>query len=193
MINEPTIKMNSPQMGSRPSPASFSRRLNPRVQSVVPGFLSVPAENSRLVCSVLNICARGAGIACLNPPPRHTYAILEIPSLGKFESTVAWFSRGALGLRFVADISETELVKAMLARLLVLGRTPFKGTQSPPVPSSSITTPAVVWYDGHELRLKTSDCKPLNSPIRFGQFNGMVVAHLPDGIIVKREHSGVAL
>jgi len=162
----------------------------------LPGTLIVPAEDVTLPCQVLNLSGGGAGLACEDPPPLHTYVILCIEGFGRLEAVTKRFVEGELGLQFVFKEAKRQRLLDNLANYAsggVAGKTGLRRhARLPSISKVRFTLPGgdelhceVIDVSLRGLSLRTAIRPAIDERISIGQKYGRVVRHHSEGIAIE--------
>jgi hypothetical protein len=187
------------------SARSQDQRSSERIIVTLPGRLFVPAEESTLDCTVVNLSVGGAGIHCPEPPPLDAFVVLYVEGFGRFEAVTTRFVRGELGLKFICKDAKrkrlerglTDFVKDGMKDVTRLRRHPriaarsgisnFVCADGEPVPCEVRD----ISFEG--AMLKTAARPAVGELVQLGQTRGRVVRHHEDGIgvqFLQRSHYG---
>jgi hypothetical protein len=183
-------------MASRKSFSTAEQRYHARHAAMLAGKLFIPARQTELQCSVVDLSASGASVVCENPHGREIAAVLYIEGLGRFEAVTVRYVKGTLGLRFICSERKRCKLQAAMAQYLEEGRieptTTRKHRRVAVTPSI-----AVMRSNGQQLNcevldislqglsLKTHIRPRLNEVMRVGRSYARVARHHDVGIGVE--------
>jgi len=101
----------------------LDQRSNERIDVRLAGKLFVPAEDSTLDCTIVNLSLGGAGIYCAEPPPLDAFVVLYVNGFGRFDGVTTRYVKGELGLRFVCKETRRKKLEDDLAAFVKEGMT----------------------------------------------------------------------
>lgn len=89
--------------------SDIARRDAPRVTRTLRGTI-VLDDGTQFDCSINDVSATGAGIACLTAVLPGTSLSINLPGLGAVPGRVAWVSGVRIGLAFAKHIDPSQIV-----------------------------------------------------------------------------------
>jgi hypothetical protein len=185
-------------MRSNVQPArSSDQRSSERVEVRLAGKLFVPAEDSTLDCTIVNLSLGGAGIYCPEPPPLDAFVVLYVDGFGRFDGVTTRYVKGELGLRFVCKEARSKRLEEDLAAFVKGGMTCVTRLRrhqrssadtkidffTLPDGSPAACQVADISFQGARL---TTEFKPaIGTMIKLGQTDAWVVRHDRNGVGVQ--------
>jgi PilZ domain len=176
---------------------SEDQRISERIIVTLAGKLFVPAEETTLDCTVVNLSTGGAGVYCPEPPPLAAFVVLYVDGFGRFDAVTTRFVNGELGLRFICkDAKRKRLEQDLTAFVMdgMKGVTRLRRYQRA-VASSEIyhftcangdQVPCLVQDVSIQGAMLNTTARPaLGELIQLGQTCGWVVRHHENGIGVQ--------
>jgi hypothetical protein len=176
---------------------SVDQRGSERVQVRLAGKLFVPAEDSTLECTIVNLSTGGAGIYCPEPPPLDAFVVLYVDGFGRFDGVTTRYVKGELGLRFVCKDARRKKLEDDLADFVKHGMTSVTRLRRHKRKSTDAAIDFFTLADGSPVacevldisfqgaRLKTAFKPAIGDLVRLGQTQAWVVRHDQDGIGVQ--------
>jgi hypothetical protein len=176
---------------------SQDQRSNERVQVRLAGKLFVPAEDSTLDCTIVNLSAGGAGIYCPEPPPLDAFVVLYVEGFGRFEGVTTRYVNGELGLRFVCKDAKCHKLERDLGAFIKAGMKEVTRVRRHQRKTTDTTIDFFTLADGSPVAcevmdisiqgamLKTALKPQIGELVKLGQTQAWVVRHHPDGIGVQ--------
>lgn len=179
--------------------ASVDQRQHERIAMALPGRIFVPAENSMLECSIVNLSAGGAGVECEEPPPLSTFVVLYVDGFGRFDCVTSRYIEGELGLRFACGENKRRRLLEKLTSYVQLGITDPTQLRAHPRWRSNVERQftlaggvsahgEVVDFSLDGISLRTDARPPIGEMISMGHSQGRVVRHFDGGIAVRFIH-----
>ncbi|HEY4077296.1 MAG TPA: PilZ domain-containing protein [Rhizomicrobium sp.] len=176
--------------------APVEHREHERVVTALAGKLFVPAEELNIDCRIINMSLGGAGIACEEPPPLHTYVLLYVEGFGRFEGVATRFMHGELGLKFLCTQSRRARLKRDITDFVRDGVTGVTRLRVHPRVHSTTSTqftrpngdkPAcdVIDISLQGASLRTETRPPLGELVSLGRTFGRVVRHTDEGFAMR--------
>lgn len=185
-------------MRSSAQPAQvLDQRGSERVQVRLAGKLFVPAEESTLDCTIVNLSTGGAGIFCPEPPPLDAFVVLYVDGFGRFDGVTTRYVKGELGLRFVCKDARRKKLEEDLAAFVKEGMTGVTRVRRHKRKSADSAIDFFTLADGSPVactvldisfqgaRLKTQFKPGIGELVKLGQTQAWVVRHDQDGIGVQ--------
>jgi hypothetical protein len=185
------MKNNAQLAGSR------DQRSSERVAVRLAGKLFVPAEESTLDCTIINLSLGGAGVHCSEPPPLDAFVVLYIDGFGRFEGVTTRYVQGELGLKFVCKDAKRQRLAQDLAAFVKEGMTGVtrvrrhrRSVAAPPIESytgadGNVVACLVVDISLQGAMLKTKGRPSVGDVIQLGQTRAWVVRHHEEGVGVQ--------
>jgi hypothetical protein len=177
------MKNNTQLAGSR------DQRSSERFAVRLAGKLFVPAEESTLDCTIINLSLGGAGVHCSEPPPLDAFVVLYIDGFGRFEGVTTRYVQGELGLKFVCKDAKRQRLAQDLAAFVKEG---MIGVTRVRRHRRSVVAPRLESYTGADGKvvacqvvdislqgamLKTKGRPSVGDVIQLGQTRAWVVRH----------------
>ncbi len=175
----------------------LDQRGSERVVVRFEGKLFVPAEETTLDCTILNLSAGGAGVHCPDPPPLDTFVVLYMDGFGRIEGVTTRYVDGELGLKFVCKEAKRQRLEQDLAAYIAEGMTGVTRLRR----HRRTATPVQIEYfttaDGQEIACKLTDISlqgallktqvrpAIGEVVHLGQTRAWVVRHHPEGVGVQ--------
>lgn len=100
---------------------ALDQRCSERYPVRLAGKLFVPAEETTLDCTIVNLSTGGAGIFCRDPPPLDCFVVLYIDGFGRYEGVTTRYAEGELGLKFVCKEAKRQRLEQDLAAYVADG------------------------------------------------------------------------
>jgi hypothetical protein len=187
------IKMTS-NMQAAPS---RDQRSSERIAVRLSGKLFVPAEQSTLDCTIINLSLGGAGIYCAEPPPLDAFVVLYVDGFGRFEGVTTRYVQGELGLKFVCKDAKRKRLEQDLEAFVRDGMTGVtrlrrhrRSDGAPQIESftgadGSAVKCQVVDISLQGAMLKTKMRPLIGEVIRLGETRAWVVRHYEEGVGVQ--------
>ena len=185
-------------MRSNLQPArSLDQRSNERVDVRLAGKLFVPAEDSTLDCTIVNLSLGGAGIYCAEPPPLDAFVVLYVDGFGRFDGVTTRYVKGELGLRFVCKEPRRKKLEEDLAAFVKDGMTGVTRLRRHQRKSADNKIDFFTLADGSPSACQVADIsfqgarlitefKPaIGTLVKLGQTDAWVVRHDQNGIGVQ--------
>jgi hypothetical protein len=157
------------------------------------GKVFVPAEDKVIDCDVVDLSAGGAGVRCAEVPPLHTFVVLYVDGLGRFEAAAVRYDAGILGLRFQFGEAKRRRVAEALSRYVTYGE--VMATRRRSHRRSPADTPLhIVRPNGERWRcdvvdvslsgmsLRTSARPSVGEVVQVGRSYGRVIRHHDEGV-----------
>jgi hypothetical protein len=176
---------------------SNDRRQNERIVITLAGKLFVPAEETTLDCTVVNLSVGGASIRCPNPPPLDAFVVLYVDGFGRFECVATHFAKRVLGLKFTCKEAKRKRLEQDLIGFVKEGMVGVTRSRHYPRADASSKIGHFTCVDGEPIAcevldvsfqgalLKTTLRPVIGEVIQLGQTRGWVVRHHDDGIGVQ--------
>jgi hypothetical protein len=158
------------------------------------GKLFVPAEDSTLDCTIVNLSTGGAGLYCPEPPPLDAFVVLYADGFGRFDAVTTRYVKGELGLKFVCKEARIKKLEQDLAIFIKQGMMGFTRLRRHGRKAADSTIDFFTLADGSPVRcrmldisfqgalLKTGFKPAIGDLIKLGQTRAWVVRHLEEGI-----------
>lgn len=185
-------------MKSNTQPAqSRDQRSSKRIAVRLAGKLFVPAEESTLECTIINLSLGGAGIYCAEPPPLDAFVVLYVDGFGRFEGVTTRYVEGELGLKFLCKDAKRKRLEQDLEAFVRDGMTGVtrlrRHRRSDGAPQiecftradSSVIACQVADISLQGAMLKTAVRPPIGEVIHLGETRAWVVRHHEKGIGVQ--------
>lgn len=187
--------MGMEQKAALPAGAK-EQRGSERIGVSFSGKLFVPAESTTVDCSVVNLSAGGAGVMCADVPPLHTFVILYIDGMGRYEAVALRYVDGVLGLKFqCGEAKRKRLIEKLnlYVRHGVTSATQLRAHERVPQKTETFFTRPngdqvrcdVLDISPQGMSLRTNSRPPLNELIQIGRTFGRVVRHHDQGVGVE--------
>jgi len=176
---------------------SRDQRSSERIAVRLAGKLFVPAEESTLDCTIINLSLGGAGIYCAEPPPLDAFVVLYVDGFGRFEGVTTRYVEGELGLKFVCKDAKRKRLEQDLEAFVKDGMTGVtrlrrhrRSDGTPQIESftradSSAAACQVADISLQGAMLNTKVRPPVGEVIHLGQTRAWVVRHHENGIGVQ--------
>jgi hypothetical protein len=180
---------------------STDQRSSERVQVKLAGKLFVPAEETTLDCTIVNLSVGGAGIFCPEPPPLDCFVVLYIDGFGRFEGVTTRYVEGELGLKFVCKDAKRQRLEQDLAGYVSGGMKGVTRVRRHRRDTAPVQIECFTMADGFDAACKLMDIslqgallKTMARPaigdvIQLGQTRAWVVRHHEEGIGVQFQQS----
>jgi PilZ domain-containing protein len=169
------------------------RRSFKRVRVDLPGRLFMPAEESEVRCTVVNLSPGGAVLDCETAPAPDTAVVLYIDGFGRFEGNVSRSENRTVGVRFHC----TPLKRARIAEQLTLHlnkslvngselrrqeRAPTKGFTQFTRADGQLVRCEVLDLSTSGVSVKSDVRPPVGEYVLIGQMAGRVARHHETGV-----------
>jgi PilZ domain len=176
---------------------SRDQRSSERIAVRLAGKLFVPAEESTLDCTIINLSLGGAGIYCAEPPPLDAFVVLYVDGFGRFEGVTTRYVEGELGLKFVCKDAKRKRLEQDLTAFANDGMTGITrlrrhrrgGAESQIAcftrADSSVVACQVADISLQGAMLNTKVRPPIGEVIHLGETRAWVVRHHEEGIGVQ--------
>jgi hypothetical protein len=179
-----------------PPAGAVEQRQFERIRVSFSGKLFVPAESSTVDCTVVDLSAGGAGVRCEDAPPLHTFVVLYIDGMGRYDAVALRYVDRVLGLQFQCREAKRKRLIEKLNLYVQQGVTSVTHLRAHErVPQASalfFTRPNgdqvrcdVLDISLQGMSLKTNGRPPIGEPIQIGRTFGRVVRHHEHGIGVQ--------
>lgn len=185
-------------MNTNVQPArSDDQRKNERIVVTLAGKLFVPAEETTLDCTVVDLSVGGAGIYCPEPPPLDALIVLYVDGFGRFEGVTTRFVNGELGLKFTCKEAKRKRLEQDLTGFVKEGmvgvtrlRRYSRAAADSEISHITCTSGEPVPCEVRDVSfqgalLKTAARPVIGEIIQLGQTRGWVVRHYEQGIGVQ--------
>lgn len=161
------------------------------------GKLFVPAEESTLDCTVINLSLGGAGVHCPEPPPLDAFVILYVEGFGRFEGVTTRYVQGELGLKFVYKDAKRKRLEQDLAAFAKDGLTGVtrlrrhgRSAAAPKIKcftraDGSVAPCQLLDISLQGAMLKTKLRPPIGEVVHLGETRAWVVRHHEEGVGVQ--------
>jgi len=187
--------MGMEQSAALPAGAKEQRQFE-RIRVSFSGKLFVPAESTTVDCSIVDLSAGGAGVQCANAPPLHTFVVLYIDGMGRYEGVAVRYSDGVLGLQFQCGEAKRKRLIEKLNLYVQQGvtsvthvraheRIPHKAEMFSTRPNGDQVRCDVLDISLQGMSLKTNGRPPLHELIQIGKTFGRVVRYHEQGVGVQ--------
>jgi hypothetical protein len=176
---------------------SDDQRGSERVVVTLAGKLFVPAEETTLDCTVVNLSTGGAGIYCPEPPPLDAFVVLYVDGFGRFEGVTTRFVKGELGLKFTCKDAKRKRLEQDLTGFVKEGMKGVTRLRRYPRAAASSEIGQFTNAGGESIAcevldvsfqgalLKTAARPAIGEIVHLGQTRGWVVRHHEEGIGVQ--------
>jgi hypothetical protein len=180
---------------------SDDQRSSDRVVVTLAGKLFVPAEETTLDCTVINLSVGGAGLYCLEPPPLEAFVVLYVTGFGRFEGVTTRFVKGELGLKFICKDAKRKRLEEDLAGFVREGMVGVTRLRRYPRAAASAQISQFTCANGESVPcklldvslqgalLKTAVRPAIGEVIRLGQTRAWVIRHHAEGVGVQFQQS----
>ncbi|HET7084605.1 MAG TPA: PilZ domain-containing protein [Rhizomicrobium sp.] len=179
------------------SARSLDQRSSDRVQVRLAGKLFVPAENTTLDCTVVNLSIGGAGLYCPEPPPLDAFTVLYVDGFGRFDAVTTRYVKGELGLKFVCKEARIKKLADDLAAFVKHGMTGYTRLRRHGRKPAETAIDFFTLADGSPVKCRVLDISfqgamletalrpAVGELIQLGQTKAWVVRHHQEGIGVQ--------
>ncbi len=167
-----------------------------RIRVSFSGKLFVTAESSTVDCTVVDLSAGGAGVRCADAPPLHTFVVLYIDGMGRYEAVALRYVDRVLGLQFQCREAKRKRLIEKLNLYVQQGVTSVTHLRA----HERVRHASALFFtrpNGDQIRcdvldislqgmsLKTNGRPPIGELIQIGRTFGRVVRHHEQGIGVQ--------
>jgi PilZ domain len=176
---------------------SRDRHNSERIAVRLAGKLFVPAEESTLDCTIINLSLGGAGIHCAEPPPLDAFVVLYVDGFGRFDGVTTRYVQGELGLKFVCKDAKRKRLEQDLAAFVKDGMT---GVTRLRRHRRTAAAPQIQYFTSEDgvaaacdlmdislqgAMLKTKVRPPIGEIVQLGKTRAWVIRHHEEGIGVQ--------
>lgn len=170
------------------------QRVSERFSVRLAGKLFVPAEETTLDCTIINLSTGGAGIHCPEPPPLDCFVVLYIDGFGRFEGVTTRYVESELGLKFVCKDAKRQRLEQDLSAYVADGMKGVTRARRHRRSTAPVQIDCFTMGDGWEAPCKVMDislqgallktrARPaIGDIIQLGQTRAWVVRHHEEGI-----------
>lgn len=180
-----------------PAARPQDQRSSEQIAVRLTGKLFVPAEESTLDCTIINLSLGGAGVHCPEPPPLDAFVILYVEGFGRFEGVTTRYVQGELGLKFVCKDTKRKRLEQDLAAFAQDGMTGVtrlrrhgRSAAAPKIKCFTRADGSVVPCQLLDISLqgamlKTQLRPPIGEIVHLGETRAWVVRHHEEGVGVQ--------
>ena len=173
------------------------QRSSERIAVRLAGKLFVPAEESTLDCTIINLSLGGAGVYCAEPPPLDAFVILYVEGFGRFEGVTTRYVQGELGLKFVYKDAKRKRLEQDLSAFAKDGLTGVTRLRRHGRTAEAPQIDRFTGADGKSAAcevmdislqgamLKTKLRPPIGAIVHLGETRAWVVRHHEEGVGVQ--------
>jgi hypothetical protein len=177
-------------------PTSDDQRDFQRVQADLAGTLFVPPDSTPHGCTVIDISAGGARIACNHPVLPKTFTLLYVEGFGRFDAFVIRSEGKELGLFFVCSDEKRHNIRDKLVQYAGQGTvSPTRLRRHERMPANVLghfvrADGCLVQCQVRDISLQGMSVQTVNRPpvgeiVNLGGAHGRVTRHFDDGVAIQ--------